>query len=176
MRVSECREAEVELLDQHMPFLSAASRHAARFARHRAGTSTLLVAWSGERPVGSCEVRWEGCAAPEVLAAHPGCPELNGLGGWPPALCSDDVAGALIAAAEEQAAARGHPRLGLGVEKNNPRAEARYKQLGYRPTVPYLDCWSYEDGGGRQHRVADACTFLVKSLPEPGTPDLPAHA
>ncbi|MGW8377047.1 GNAT family N-acetyltransferase [Streptomyces sp. ODS28] len=166
MRISECREEDVAVLDQHMPFLSAGARHAGRFARQREGTATLLVAWRDGGPVGSCEVRWDGCEAPEVRAAHPGCPEVNGLSLWPEALRSQEVSSALLGAAEERAAARGSAHLGLGVEKNNPRAEALYKSLGYLPSVPYLDCWSYEDGEGVGHRVADACVFMVKALPD----------
>ncbi|NLU65973.1 GNAT family N-acetyltransferase [Streptomyces sp. HNM0574] len=165
MKISECREEDLALLEQHMPTLGAPSRHALRFARHAEGTGTYLVAWYEGVPVGSCEVRWDGCAAPEIQAAHPGYPEVNGLGVWPGTLRSQGIGTALIRAAEERASGRGAAGIGLGVEKNNPRAEALYKRLGYRPATPYLDCWSYQDGVGVTHRVADACTFLVKELP-----------
>lgn len=164
MRISECREEDVVLLDRHMPFLSCGAQHRSRFDRHRAGTTTLLVAWRDRLPVGSCEVRWDGCEAPEVRSAHPACPEANGIGLWPETLRSEGLAGALLHAAEQYAAERGRTQLGLGVEKNTPRAEALYKRLGYLPSVPYLDCWSYDDGEGQTHRVADACVFMVKSL------------
>ncbi|MGH3314051.1 MAG: GNAT family N-acetyltransferase [Streptomyces sp.] len=173
MRISECREEDVVLLDQHMPS-PGSSQYAYRFARQLDGTSSFLVAWRDGRPVGSCEVRWEGCAAPEVRAVHPGCPEINGLGGWLGTLRSHRVASALIGAAEELSRERGRISVGLGVEKNNPRTEALYKRLGYRPATPYLDLWSYEDGAGLTHRVADACTFLVKDLQLIPAPD-PVH-
>lgn len=164
MRISECREEDVELLDKHMPSLGAALLHQHRFARHQKGEGTFLVAWDGVRPVGSCEVRWEGCAAPEVQALHADCPEVNGLGVWPETLRSQEIGVSLIREAERLSRALGRPRLGLGVERNNPRALALYRRLGYRPATPYLDCWSYEDGEGITHRVADACTFMIKDL------------
>ncbi|MFG3258409.1 GNAT family N-acetyltransferase [Streptomyces sp. NPDC048172] len=164
MRISECREEDVELLDKHMPSPGAVSSHQRRYARQRAGEGTFLVAWRHEVPVGSCEVRWEGCAAPEVQAVHADCPEVNGLGVWPETLRSLGIGTELIREAERLASGRGCTRIGLGVERNNPRARALYRRLGYHPTTPYLDCWSYEDGVGVTHRVADACTFMVKNL------------
>ncbi|OEV12771.1 GNAT family N-acetyltransferase [Streptomyces nanshensis] len=167
MRISECREEDVALLDKHMPSPGAAYDHASRFARHREGASTLLIAWRDELPVGSCEVVWTGCQAPEVRAVHPDCSEINGLGLWPETLRSQCVGTALIQAAEELALKRGLVKLGVGVEKNNPRTADLYERLGFRPSTPYLDCGSYEDSAGRTHRVADACTFMVKTLAPP---------
>jgi GNAT superfamily N-acetyltransferase len=165
VRISECREEDVVLLDAHMPSLgAAASHHAARFARHRVGASTLLVAWRDGVPVGSCEVLWNGCEAPEVRAAHPDCPEINGLGLWPETLRTQSVGTALIHAAEDLVRERGGDSVGLGVEKNTPRTEALYKDLGYRPSTPYLNCWCYQDSRGETHRVADACKFMIKRL------------
>lgn len=166
MRISECREEDVALLDAHMPSLGAASHHAPRFARHREGVSTFLVAWRDGVPVGSCEVLWNGCEAPEVRAVHPGCAEINGLGLWPETLRSQSVGTSLIEAAEQLVREQGRDCVGLGVEKNNPRTEDLYKSLGYRASTPYLDCWSYEDSEGHLHRVADACIFMVKFFPE----------
>lgn len=152
------------MLDRHMPSPGASSHHRVRFARQREGRGTFLVAWRAERPVGSCEVRWEGCQAPEVRAVHPECPEVSGLGVWPETLRSQGVGAALIREAEQLAGARGCGAIGLGVEKNNPRASGLYRRLGYQPSTPYLDCWSYDDGAGVTHRVADACVFMIKSL------------
>jgi ribosomal protein S18 acetylase RimI-like enzyme len=165
MRIRECREEDVAVLDEHMPSPGAASDHASRYLRHREGVSTLLVAWRDDgRPVGSCEVLWEGCQAPEVRAVHPECSEISGLGLWPETLRSQCVGTALIGAAEQLVLRRGRSSVGVGVEKNNPRTQDLYKSLGYRPSTPYLDCGSYEDSAGLVHRVADACTFMVKDL------------
>jgi ribosomal protein S18 acetylase RimI-like enzyme len=164
MRISQCREEDLELLDQHMPFREGVSLHQARYARQQEGVVDFLVAWRDRLPIGHCEVRWEGCAAPEVRAVHPGCPEVNGLGVWPETLRSQGIGTALIREAERLAAGRGCRVIGLGVEKNNPRASALYRRLGYHTSMPYLDCWSYQDGSGVGHRVADACFFMVKPL------------
>jgi GNAT superfamily N-acetyltransferase len=168
MRITECQEGDVELLDRQLPTPGALSRHAQRYLRHRAGAGTVLVAWRGELPVGSCEVRWDGCEAPEVRRAHAACPEISGLGVWPELLRSERTCTELIEAAEDLVRARGHASVGLGVEKNNPRAEALYARLGYRPSVAYLACWSYEDATGMGHQVADACTFMFKPLRDGG--------
>lgn len=164
MEIRECREEDVALLEKHMPSPGAAYDHPSRFDRHRAGGSTLLVAWDGRVPVGSCEILWDGCRAAEVREVHPECAEISGLGLWPETLRSPGVGTALIRAAEQLALRRGRYSVGVGVEKNNPRSEALFKRLGYRPSTPYLDCGSYEDSEGRAHRVADACTFMVKEL------------
>ncbi len=165
MRIAECREHEVGLLDRYIPSPGVASVHARRYARQRAGAATLLVAWRGERPVGSCEVRWDGCAAPEVRAAHGECPEINGLGVWPESLRSQGIGTALIRAAEERARERGAGCIGLGVDETNLRAATLYARLGYRAATPYTDRWSCQDTEGRTHHMADACTFMVKELP-----------
>lgn len=164
MRIRECREEDVPLLDRHMPPPGDGFAHAPRYARHCHGSSTFLVAWHGDRPVGSCEIHWAGCQAPEVTAVHPGCPEVSGLGVWPGTLRERGVGEALIGAAERLTVGRARESIGVGVAKNNPRGEALFKRLGYQPLTPYLDCWSYEDSSGVAHRVADACLFMVKSL------------
>lgn len=164
MRISECREEDIVLLDKHMPSLGAAPRHTPRFARHCEGVSTFLIAWRESVPVGSCEVLWDGCEAPEVRAVHRDCPEIKGLGLWPETLRAQHVGSALIRAAETHVRQRDLECVGLGVEKNNPRTEDLYKRLGYSPSTPYLDCGTYQDSDGLTHRVADACTFMVKYL------------
>ncbi|MGW7351815.1 GNAT family N-acetyltransferase [Streptomyces sp. NPDC054784] len=175
MRITECREDDVELLDRHLPSPGGPFRHARSYARHLDRSGTLLVAWrdgdtasapgdADRLPVGSCEVRWQGCEAPEVRWAHPDCPEIRGLGLWPEVPRAESTGTALVGAAERVVRERGHAAVGLGVEKNNPRAEALYLHLGYEPSVAYLFCWSYEDADGVAHQVADACTFMVKRL------------
>ncbi|MCT2594083.1 GNAT family N-acetyltransferase [Streptomyces sp. N2-109] len=164
MRITECREDDVALLERQLPSPGTTSGHAERFARHQKGTGTLLVGWQGGLPVASCEVRWDGCPAPEVRAVHPGCPELSGFGLWPGVLRSPRTGALLLLAAEDLVRKRGLRSAGLGVEKNNPRAEALYGRLGYQLSVAYLACWSYEDAAGMTHQVADACTFMHKVL------------
>ena len=165
MEIAECRAADVALLDQYIGSPGAVSSHARRFARQGTGGGTYLVAWIDGRPVGHAEVIWSGCAAPEVQAALPGCPELNGLGVWPPQLRSRGIGGALIRRAEELAREHGCTVLGLGVAADNPRAADLYARLGYRRLTDYVGRWSYEDRDGVIRECVDPCTFLIKELP-----------
>jgi GNAT superfamily N-acetyltransferase len=165
MEIAVCGAADVALLDEFIGSPGAVSSHARRFARQGAGGGAYLVAWLDGRPVGHAEVIWDGCAAPEVRAALPGCPELNGLGVWPPELRSRGIGGALIRRAEEVAREHGRTVLGLGVAADNPRAAALYARLGYRRLTDYVDRWSYEDRDEVIRECVDPCTFLVKELP-----------
>ena len=178
MRIAACRSDQVAVLDRYIPSPGAVSVHARRHARQAEGLSTFLVAWQDDRPVGSCEIRWDGCAAPEVRAEYQYCPEINGVGVWPESMRSHGIGTALIRDAELRAAERHLPYVGLGVADDNPRAAALYARLGYRPVVSYLDRWSYKDSNGAVHDVADRCMFLVKRLaavpPAPG-PGPAAH-
>lgn len=164
MQIIECRAEDVALLDAHLPSTSATSYHARRYACQTAGTSTFLVVWLDGLPVGTAEVRWDGCAAPEVQAVVVNCPEINGLQIAEP-MRSRGIGSALIRHAELLAAARGARTIGMGVDdQGNPRAAALYARLGYRPTVRYVDRYSYTDDAGIDHPVEDPCIFLTKNL------------
>ncbi|MFE0649787.1 GNAT family N-acetyltransferase [Streptomyces sp. NPDC059534] len=163
VEIRPCRAEDIAPLDRHLPTPGAPTRHADRFARQETGHGTYLIAWRDGIPVGNGQVRWDGCAAPEVRAVLDDCPEFNGL---------DVVAGlrgrgigtALVRAAEELARARGGAVLGLGVGHDNPRAAALYARLGYEPVTEYTDRWSFTDPEGRTRTQADAATFLVRTL------------
>ena len=157
-----CRAEDIAVLDRLLPSYSVDGNHRARFARQEAGESTYLIPWLDGRPVGHAEVRWTGCAAPEVPA---GCPEINGLFVWPEALRSRGIGAALVREAERLARLRGIDVMGLGVGDGNPRAAALYARLGYRPTVAYVDRHAHLDAEGLRHEHADPCVFLVKELP-----------
>ncbi|MFD9893370.1 GNAT family N-acetyltransferase [Amycolatopsis sp. NPDC059027] len=162
--IRECRADDVPLLETHLPSPGANRYHEARYRRQAENTSTFLVAWDGDRPVAVGEIRWNGCAAPEVRASFPGCPEINGLD------VAEDrrsrgIGTALLATAETCARNRGYHHIGLGVDDDNPRAAALYLRLGYRETgCRYLDRYSYVDADGSSHDVADPARFLVKDL------------
>jgi GNAT superfamily N-acetyltransferase len=164
METAACRAEDIEVLDHFMPSYSVDGNHAARFGRQEAGDSTYLIPWLDGTPVGHAEVRWTGCAAPEVRASRPGCPEINGLFVWPESLRSRGIGTALVRTAERMAKERGIGAMGLGVDDGNPRAAALYARLGYLPTVPYVDRWTHLDSDGVRHEQADACVFLVKAL------------
>ncbi|MFJ4540261.1 GNAT family N-acetyltransferase [Streptomyces tibetensis] len=164
MEIAECRTEDIEALERHMPSHSADGSHAARFARQRAGESSYLIPWREGSPVGHAEVRWTGCETPEVQAALPGCPEINGLFVWPASLRSRGVGTALVHTAERLARERGIGVMGLGVGDDNPRAAALYARLGYLPTVAYVDRWVHLTAEGVRQERADSCVFLVKAL------------
>ncbi|GAV40361.1 GNAT family N-acetyltransferase [Streptomyces acidiscabies] len=164
MEIMACRREDLVVLERVMPSDSFDGSHPMRFARQEAGGSTYLIPWLDGRPVGRAEVLWTGCEAPEVQAAHPGCPEINGLYVWPEHLRSQGIGTALVRAAEEWALARGVEVMGLGVDDRNPRAAALYERLGYRPGVRYIDRWSYRDVNGVLREHADPCRFLTREL------------
>ncbi|MFD3617305.1 GNAT family N-acetyltransferase [Streptomyces sp. NPDC058676] len=161
MEITVCGLADVALLDRYMGSPGVPSFHARRFARQQAGECTYLVAWLDGRPVGHTEMRWLGCAAPDVTVD---CPEIGGLGVWPEELRSRGIGTALIRAAEDLARVRGLTTVGIGVGVENPRAAALYARLGYRPLVDYVDRYSYQDHDGTTRECVEPCTFLVKEL------------
>jgi hypothetical protein len=129
------------------------------------GLSTFLVAWSGGFPVGSGRILWQGCAAPEVSQRFSNCPELNGLGVWPPEHRSQGIGSTVVRAAEAHVRCRGYRQIGLGVDDANHRAGALYARLGYQETgCRYLDRYHYIDDHGTRHEVADPARFLIKPL------------
>ena len=166
MEIRECRAEDVAVLEKVMPSPGLSRYHEARYQRQAEGRSTYLVAWVDDGvPGGSGEIIWEGCGAAEVQAAFPGVPELSALLVWPPERQGQGIGTALIRAAESVVAARGVPRLGMGVDDSNGRAAALYLRLGYQETgCRYLDRYHYIDDAGVRHEVADPCRFLVKEL------------
>ncbi|SBT89138.1 Acetyltransferase (GNAT) family protein [Streptomyces sp. DI166] len=163
MEITLCTAPDVALLDRCLPSPGRTSFHARRFARQEAGECAYLVARLDGRPVGHTELRWTGCADASVRAARPGCPEIGGLA-VAEDLRSRGIGTALVRAAEQLVRERRLTVAGIGVGKDNPRAAALYRRLGYRPLIDYLDRYSYEDRAGVPRECADPCTFLVREL------------
>ena len=151
VEVAPCQEADLVHLVARLPTPGHPQRHAARFARQQSGQSTFLIAWSAGLPVGAGEIRWRGCAAPEVLARFPECPELNGLDVWPPELRSHGIGTALVRAAEGEVRSRGGGQLGLGVEDGNVLGRRAVPAAGLPGTgCHHLDRYHYlDESGGR---------------------------
>lgn len=163
--VRPCQERDLALLRVHIPNAGQTDQHGIRFDRQQRGLSTLLVAWSDGIPVGTVEILWFGCSAPEVHQHYPDCPELNGLAVWLPERQSRGIGTALIDTAEILVRQGNRRQIGLGVGDDNPRAAALYLRLGYRETgCRYLDSYHYVDSAGVRHDVADPARFLVKDL------------
>ncbi|MEU7824873.1 GNAT family N-acetyltransferase [Catellatospora sp. NPDC049133] len=163
MEIRDCTAEDIDRLEEWQP-TGRDRAHGTRFARHAAGTSSFLVAWSADSPLGSCEVLWNGPKEPAVQAAFD-CPEINGLQVWPPSRQGRGIGTALVAEAEDRARRRGVVLIGLGVADDNPRAAALYLRLGYAVTdCRYVDRWHYLDDAGVRHDQADPCVWLVKPL------------
>lgn len=173
VHITECRDEDVALLVTYLPspYADSVGSRPRRFARQVAGTSTFLVAWLDDRPVGTGEVLWSGCWEPEVRTVLADCPEINGPD-VAEAVRSRGIGTALIRHAEQLAVERGRRSIGLGVDEHgNPRAAALYTRLGYRPVIRYVGHWSYTDHAGIEHTVEDRGVFLAKDLRPAGLPN-----
>ena len=165
MIIQQCRESDLEVLARQNPSPRHVRWNEERFQRHQQGLTTFLIAWVDDVPAGAGEVRWQGCAAPEVRGRFPDCPEINGLAVWPPERRSHGIGTAIVRTAEDLAVQTGYQWIGLGVDDQNTRAAALYLRLGYRETdCRYLDRYHYVDDNGIRHDAADPCRFLIKPL------------
>lgn len=157
----QCTASDLPALEAWAPTGNSRT-HAKRFGRQEAGDSTYYLATCRLDPgtfVGSCEIRWSGCAAEEV----PRCPEVNGLQVWPERLQSHGIGTQMLGLLEEQARARGHHDLGLGVDDSGPKR--LYLRLGYVDTgVDYIDRYTWIDDSQQEHHVADPARWMMKPL------------
>ena len=162
MEFRAARESELTRLEAWQP-TGLTRMHARRFGRQVDGRSTYMIAWADrDQPVASCEIRWDGCAAPEVRVD---CPELNGLQVWPEPLQGHGIGTKLIGEVERLVVHRGIALLGLGVDETNSRAASLYLRLGYKDTgIHYVDRYFYITDDGVRHDVGDPCRFLVKTF------------
>ena len=80
------------------------------------------------------------------------------------------VGSALIAALEDVAAERGHTRVQLSVEFDNPDADRLYRRLGYRPHGTRMESWPVDgcDGNGLRggEEFVTTTQVLRKQLPD----------
>jgi GNAT superfamily N-acetyltransferase len=158
------RPEDIEQLERRGP-TGLTRTHAQRGRRQQEGDSSYLIAWAEDSPVGTVEIRWNGCAAPEVLDRFPDCPELTGLQVWPEELRSLGIGSTIIATAEEIIRDQGFARLGLGVDDSNGRAAELYLRLGYTETgCRYLDRYDFVADDGTSQQAAEPCRFLIKDL------------
>jgi GNAT superfamily N-acetyltransferase len=164
VRIEACRREDLGRLEEAIPY-GPSRFHEHRLARQERGTSTYLIAWIDDVPVGHAEIRWNGCAAAKVARRFPGCPEINALDVWPERLRSRGIGTALIAEAEHRAVGRGLGSIGLGVADDNPRAAALYLRLGFGETgCRYVDRYEIVTDAGERRAFSDPCRFLIKNL------------
>lgn len=121
---------------------------------------TVLIAWQGYGVV-----QWEGPVAPNARAAFPHAIELNHL--WVFDSARGKGAGtALIRAAEQAAAARGHTRVLVGVGEDNPDARRLYERLGYTATGVWdTTTYMFRGDDGSRTQATETDQVLVKHLP-----------
>ena len=156
-------EAQPEATARLMPWRRA-EKHADRAAAQAAEKAVYLVAWNGEEPVGHVFVKWPG-ALSSKRAAMEACVEIEDL-----YVRSDKreqgVGDALLAAAEEEAQARGFDRIGLAVGLENEPALRLYGRRGYADAGHgvFTLTWTSRDEAGRERQVREDCRYLVKSL------------
>lgn len=156
-----CTATDLAALEAWLPTGNSRT-HAMRFSHQEAGTSMYYLAACRQAPddfVGSCEIRWDGCAATDV----PRCPEVNGLQVWPEELRSQGIGTQMLGLLEQEARWRGHHTLGLGVD--DPRPKRLYLRLGYVDTgQDYTDRYTWIDEVSEEHHVADRCRWMMKPL------------
>jgi RimJ/RimL family protein N-acetyltransferase len=167
MDIRQCQEEDLHLLETGNPSPGQTRYHDRRFERQQQGDSTFLIAWADGVPIGTGEILWRGCAAPQVHQRYRDCPELNGLRVWPAERRSHGIGTAIIHAAEALTRDLGCHQIGLGVDDDNPRTAGLYRRLGYQETgLRYLDRYYYLDDHGHRHDIADPARFMVKQLRE----------
>lgn len=122
----------------------------AMWALQEAGGSTLLVAWDGDRPLGSGQLDLRG-PVPELRNLRVGAAE-RGRG----------IGTAIVRAAEERIAPG---RLTVGVGLDNPRACALYERLGYRGTgETTTTSYEYVDDDGITRQATETDETLARDL------------
>jgi GNAT superfamily N-acetyltransferase len=119
----------------------------AMWAAQEAGGSTLLVAWDGDRPVGSGQLDLRGDVT-----------QLRNLG-VDEAERGRGIGTAIMRAAEERV---GSGRLTVRVALDNPRARALYERLGYRGTGELTTTtYAYVDDAGVTRQATETDETLV---------------
>jgi GNAT superfamily N-acetyltransferase len=128
-----------------------------------AGEATYLLAWRGDELAGRGTVL-AASTYETVRQLLGGFPEMNALEARP----SGQGAGtALIAGAEQTAAASGAAMIGLAVEVSNNGAYRLYQRLGYCDWGHGLvtDYWDETRPDGTVRKThADPCHYLTKPI------------
>ena len=164
VRVRLLERADLESVAEHFPEPPGRAHEDDLLDQER-GSLSMLVAWSGESPVGCGLIHWLGPRAADVAGALAGVPEIYRL--W----VREDARGRgvgsrLLGALEALARGRGLARVGLGVGVENHRARALYERVGYADAgiARYDEVWFYVDGSGRRVEVRDRSRFMLKPL------------
>ncbi len=164
LAVRPLARADLEALAEHLPE-SPGRTHEDDLIEQGGRALSMLVAWSGARPVGYGLIHWPGPRAASVAGALGGIPEIYRLFVHESERARG-VGSRLLCELEALARGRGLAQVGLGVGISNPRARALYERVGYTEAGvgSYDDVWFYLDGSETRVEVRDRCHFLVKPL------------
>jgi GNAT superfamily N-acetyltransferase len=141
--------SEVERLEREEPPGRGFVR--AMWAAQETGGSVLLVAWDGDRPLGSGQLDLRG-----------GGPELRNLQ-VEEAARGRGAGTAIVREAERRIGPGG--RLTMAVGLDNPRARALYERLGYRSTgETTTTSYAYVDDAGVTRQATETDETLARDL------------
>jgi GNAT superfamily N-acetyltransferase len=159
-RIRDCTAADLDLLDRHQPH----GGHRCHYGHQQAGTRTLLVAWHGDRPVGTAVISWAGCVSPALRAALPDAVEIAAVHVHP-SHRGRGIGTALITTAEHRLSTAGVPRAVLAVDTANPRATCLYTRLGYTDTGHRAEItYTYTAEDGTDQTATEHILALGKRL------------
>ena len=160
--VRPCSAADMERLRVAWPTRDDVHRfHVGRTAD---GSTTYLVAWDGDEPLGVGVLNWTGPVGARARAAHPDVVKLNHLQVRAGSR-GRGVGSALIGAAEQAVRDRGLDRLAVGIADDNPDAERLYRRLGYAATGVWdVTEYAWTDDRGVRREERERHQLLVKRL------------
>lgn len=163
IKIRLCSEADLPALNKAIP---EPGYHERRFEAQQEGTSSYLLAWIGDIPVGHLNLKWGGSGEPEIHEFVNDCPELNAIGVYPPEMRSHGIGRKLIATAEAMIKEKGYKQVGIGVETDNDKAKSLYEKLDYVDWGHgiYPDRWIEKDDQGNNVQHNDPCYYLIKTL------------
>jgi GNAT superfamily N-acetyltransferase len=160
------RAAADEELPEIVASLEQPGFFADRMARQRAGLGVLLIAWSGDTPIGDVYVRLEPADEPALRQKLPDVPLLTHLEVLP-AYRKQGVGSRLMVEAEQVARSSGRDRIALGVTEDNSDALRLYRRRGYEPGDPaQIDTYReiYGDDGSVTTVPDDPCLIFIRRL------------
>jgi uridine kinase/predicted N-acetyltransferase YhbS len=165
--VRPCRQEDLRRLDRDTGSQSVGV-WAAHFSRQGEGSVVFLVAWLGDRPIGTGLLDWRGSRATHASAAYPGVPAISNLHVHPP-FQGHGAGSAVIATAERIAAAHGHAQIVIGVGLDNPGAARLYARLGYlHAGIEDESRYSWTDAAGVVREECEHDELLIKHLAPAG--------
>jgi len=149
LSVKQLEAADVAAVDRRLPL--------SRLRQPAEESSTYLIAWDGDQPVGHAHIAWSG--------THLAVPELQDVFVLPEQR-RRGIASELTRAAEADARSRGWDRISLSVSQDgNPDARELYEKLGFvEAGLEPVRVSGEILIRGRPLQVDDTLVYLAKSL------------